>query len=245
MKEKDVAVTFIVHKSDLNDYEKTSVERCFSIFKNRDIILVMPDGMDYKIYSDIAKSVGKDFEVRILHKEWLSSIFAYNKLLIQPWFYELFSDYEYILTYQLDVYPFYDNLDYFINLGYDYCTSCFYSSDNNWNGVCLCGGFSLRRVDVFIENLKTRPDWEFANNLSGDDLIPEDVFFVCYKDGIKNICPKEIGDIFCLDSYLLTQECNEKIASNSDFESFPMAIHKYGNEPYKEAADFIVKKYNK
>ena len=39
MKEKDVAVTFITHKSDLNDYEKTSVERCFSVFKNRDIIL--------------------------------------------------------------------------------------------------------------------------------------------------------------------------------------------------------------
>ena len=244
MKDKRVAVVFITHTSDLNDYEKISVERCFSVFKNRDIILVMPDGMDYKIYSDMAKSVGKDFEVRILHKEWLSSIFTYNKLLIQPWFYELFSDYEYILTYQLDVYPLYDNLDYFISLGYDYCTSAFYYNDDNWKGVCLCGGFSLRRVDVFIDNLKTRPDWEFANNLSGNDVIPEDVFFVCYKDGIKNICPKEIGDKFCFDSYFLTQEFFDTYGSDDNIEEYPMAVHEYGKDGYKFGADILVDKYN-
>lgn len=247
MKDKRVAVVFITHTSDLNDYEKISVERCFSVFKNRDIILVMPDGIDYKIYSDIAKSVGKDFEVRILYKEWLSSIFVYNKLLIQPWFYELFSDYEYILTYQLDVYPFYDNLDYFINLGYDYCTSCFYFPIENLYHKCVCGGFSLRRVDAFIDNLKTRSDWDFVNNQypeSFDDLIPEDVFFIGREEGIKNICPKEIGDKFCFDSYLLTPDIVDLVNSNGKIEEFPMAIHEYGKQQYQYGADFVIEQYN-
>lgn len=242
MEKKDVLILLIIYKAHLNEYEAKAVESCFRVFKNREICVVFPNGTNMSEIVELSKKNNKSVAFLEIEEKWLSSIEMYGHLLIQPNFYRMFTTYKYILIYQTDVYALYDNLDYYMEMDYGYYASCCYFIDSGAFLKCLCGGFSLRKVSSFIENIENRPDWEETNN--NKNFNAEDLFFINETYGLKNISPPEIGQYFCFDTYLLTDDFIDIYENNKGISKFPMAIHKYGDKNFNILAEYVIKKYN-
>lgn len=113
-----------------------------------------------------------EFEVRVVKPESLQlssnpykvicfpdnyfvSIPAYSRLLLSPFFYESFIDFDYILIYQLDCLVFSHDLMRFCKLGYDYIGSPLFHRYEVKPIVSRVGngGLSLRRVQGFLDVL--------------------------------------------------------------------------------------------
>ncbi len=87
-----------------------------------------------------------------IEDSWLASIDTYNAMLLQPWFYRLFSEWDYLLIYQLDAWILRDDLDEWLNKGYTYIGAPWtghLGPDTPDIGVGN-GGFSLRNVSEMI-----------------------------------------------------------------------------------------------
>lgn len=135
---------------------------------------------------------------------YFRSIHGYNALMMSAEFYNRFSDFEYILIYQLDAWIFHDRLDDWMARGYDYAgapwipnpkyrtpfyrftnalkrTWCDitgqYNSQNRYYKVGN-GGFSLRKVASHREAVRQLKN-EVGEYLShaGEHLYNEDMFF--------------------------------------------------------------------
>ena len=107
------AVVIPVYKAELNELEKISLAQCSRVLGSYPLIFVAPEG---KNFSYLAQSD------MILHcpPQFFQSVQTYNHLMMSPEFYEAFADFDYILIYQLDAFVFYDALEDFCSLGYDY-----------------------------------------------------------------------------------------------------------------------------
>ena len=107
------AVVIPIYKEELDDLEKISLAQVHKVLKNYPIIFVAPEGKNFSyLKSD-------DMLVQF-HPYFFQSPKTYNQLLLHPFFYELFLNFDYILLYQLDAFVFYDALEDFCRLGYDY-----------------------------------------------------------------------------------------------------------------------------
>jgi len=79
-------------------------------------------------------------------------LMAYNKLKMSRFFYKLFSEFDFLLTYELDAFIFKDDLQYWCSKGYDYIGAPWFEGlDNPVANAKLIGvgnsGFSLRNID--------------------------------------------------------------------------------------------------
>ena len=100
-----VAIVVPVYKSSMSWNEQISWERCKEVFKEKDIILVYPKGLDISAYgSNVGKSIS-------ISAHYFKSVHTYSRLMCLPFFYKYFLDYNYILLYQLDTFIFENNLD--------------------------------------------------------------------------------------------------------------------------------------
>lgn len=138
--------------------ELTSLQQCLRVLGKRDIVFICSEVLDTVFYEEIARQHQILFQKRCFEKECFSSVSAYNRLCFDPRLYQTFTDYEYILIYQLDAYIFEDRLDDWCHRGYDYVGGpwlCHWSNEVNnidhWE--VGNGGFSLRHVRAFIELL--------------------------------------------------------------------------------------------
>jgi len=202
-KQKKCCIAFITHKSHLNDYEKKSFEKCMSIFEGkRDIKLIIPK----KISTEFYENYKKNFEIVKVKNEWLDSLDSYNQMSCDKEFWKMFSEYEYVLIYQTDCWVFEDNLDYFIEFGYDWYGAPWPFWGNNVGNSGLC----LRNVNKMIE---ITSKYEFLKGSMHDDV------WFC-RTNIKNemnICPWEIAVNFSLETV------SNKLLSKID--KLPMGFH--------------------
>ena len=107
-----VAVVIPTHKEELNELEKISLAQCKKILERYLLIFAIPEGKNFSWIPEGS---------RVIHFPHLGQgIDHYNILLMSPQFYEPFLEYDYILLYHLDAFVFYDALEYFCSLGYDY-----------------------------------------------------------------------------------------------------------------------------
>lgn len=160
MKQPVVIVVPIISTSVDGD-ELTSLQQCLRILNHRDIYYLCSEELDTSFYEKLNKEYGVTFHKTTFRKECFSSVGAYNQLCFSPDFYQSFSDYEYMLIYQLDAYIFDDKLDYWCNLEYDYIGApwlCPWSNEvenlDHWE--VGNGGFSLRRTEKFIDILNNK-----------------------------------------------------------------------------------------
>lgn len=218
---KDVAIVIMAYKNELTEFEKISFERCLNVFSKRDIFIACPWNMLKDEYAKI-----NNYKVHMnfinLENKWFDSIVSYSKMMMQKWFYEMFIEYKYILIYQLDCYVFQDNLNYFIDLDYDY-----YGAPWIWSNVLRCvgnGGLSLRKVSAIIENLEERKDMEYINSDECEGLI-EDFAYCTGFFPLKNICPFYVAEKFSFETNILLRD-PEKMKP----EDFPMGIHGFSKE---------------
>ena len=233
---KDIAIVTVGYKESLTDDEIISFERCLRVFNKRDIFMITPDNIDLYGYEYVINNANKPVTFLKFDANWFKSVNTYSKLLVQKSFYELFLDYKYILIYQLDCYAFKDNLDYFINLDYDY-----YGAAWTWSNVYKCvgnGGLSLRKISAFIENIGTRKDLDYINSEECNDFI-EDLAFCNGFFPLKNICTFDVAEQFSFE----TTACWRN-PSEMNINDFPMGMHGFTKPEFKEQMGYIINRWN-
>ena len=213
---EECCVVVPVYKKNPVFFEQASLMQCVRVLGQKyDICLVAPFGLDLSGYTSLCP--GYKFKIKRFAKGFFDSIGTYNQLCKRWEFYDTFNEYQYMLIYQLDCWVFSDNLKYFISLGYDYIGAPWFEIDIEKNEArvtqCGNGGFSLRRIDKFIEVCK--------NHVSeaDNDLTPEDVFFSnnCVKE--MNISPVDVGKEFSF-------EVGPSVLFKANNNKLPMGCHK-------------------
>lgn len=136
-----------VHSKEPSQHEKISFTQCFRIFCRHDIFVVAPEGLDLDEYRQLVP----EFNVKFIHPKWQASKYQYNQLKLSKFFYDLFLDYHFLLTYELDSFVFRDELLHWCEKGYDYIGAPWFSGFHD-PGDEIIGvgnsGFSLRNVSV-------------------------------------------------------------------------------------------------
>lgn len=185
------AVVVPIYKTELSPFEEVSLKRCFEVFCNRPVTIIAPRSLELnkiEFLSGIPLN-----EIRF-DDEYFTSTATYNRLMLLPEFYDRFSDFDFILIYQLDAFAFADELATWCNAGYDYIGAPWIRDvidEYKMAGIlpfwvrwkrkiyrskkCTVGngGFSLRRVETFRKVL--RHFKYFSNKWHSQ----EDVFWSC------------------------------------------------------------------
>ena len=180
-----------IYKTELSPYEEVSLNRCFEIFCRRSITIVAPRSLDLKKIDFLSKK--QIAEIRF-DDEYFTSTSSYNRLLLQSEFYDCFSEFDFILIYQLDAFVFADELTAWCNAGFDYIGAPWirdvieeyklarllpfwvrWKRKNRQPKKCLVGngGFSLRKVATFRKVLR------YFKYFSNKWPSQEDVFWSC------------------------------------------------------------------
>jgi len=121
---------------------------------NHHIFVLAPANLNLEVY----KKKVNDFEVIFIPANWQSSVLNYNKLKLSRFFYRLFADFEYLLTYELDAFVFKDELNYWCQKRYDYIGAPWFDFRKDERGQIFGvgnSGFSLRRIDTIKKILKS------------------------------------------------------------------------------------------
>lgn len=145
---------------------------------NYDQVIVCPENLS------IDKKYGKLKSLPIVRfsNNYFECIQGYNNLMLSNDFYKTFEKYEYILIHQPDVYVFKNELEYWCSRKYDYVGAPWIrKKDNSLKKSFIAvrkliqpsygrrhnkvgnGGFSLRKVDRFIQVLESVPENIISN----------------------------------------------------------------------------------
>ena len=159
-RDNNAVVLIPVYKKEPSVNEKESLLQVLRVLSFHDIRFVCPKGLDMSLYDKI---VGYVLPKERFDRKFFDGIQGYNLLMTDVSFYRRFSDYEYMLIYQLDAWVFSDQLAEWCAKGYDYVGAPWFEAHKTheegyplW--CCGNGGFSLRRISKFIEvtNPRTR-----------------------------------------------------------------------------------------
>ena len=147
---KRCCIVLVVYKplDQYDENEQQAFRNLLQVFFNRDFYIVCPRSL-VEEYSQYAPCVA--LEVNSLSYQ------EYNILCKSVGFYQTFLDlgYTYQVIVQLDVWTFFDNLNYFLNefdeRGYDYLGAAWYGVHFAPDGTVGNGGFCIRRLSKFAE----------------------------------------------------------------------------------------------
>lgn len=207
-----VCVAIISYKERIEGLEEASFKRCLEVFGGkRKIKLIFPKGASteyYEKYSDL-------LEIEAVNKKWLSSKDSYNKMCCNKNFWKIFTDYEYVLIYQTDCWVFKDDLDKYIDMGYDWYGAPWPFWENDVGN----GGFSLRKVQKMIDICEKHR--LVKNNMN------EDVWFCRKLKDEMNVCPWETAVNFSFEK--------ESVELLSKIETIPMGLHGFFNSKFWDA----------
>lgn len=144
-----VAVVVPVYKEELDTDERISYRHLQEYLGAFDKFQVSPERLKVEL---------EGFQVKRFRDEFFHSTATYSALLISPEFYRAFSQYEYILVYQLDSLVFSYNLLGWCARDFDYIGAPWFSEDGAdfvEEAAVGNGGLSLRRVESFLKVLET------------------------------------------------------------------------------------------
>ncbi|MGI8548921.1 MAG: DUF5672 family protein [Gemmatimonadaceae bacterium] len=141
---KRVAITVsLAGHPELTPDEETSLRHLRHYLGHYDRYVIAPKSMDVP---------HDDFQVVRFGDEYFGSANAQTRLMMKPEYYETFSDYEYVLTYQLDALALSDQLLQWCSAGFDFIGAPNYGLSDRLSTVCS-GGFALRKVSSFLKVL--------------------------------------------------------------------------------------------
>ena len=246
-----VKVVVPLYKTVLNQTELFSLKQSVSILKNHKFTIVCPYNLDVSNLEIHFENV--DFEVKRFDDEYFKSIDGYNRLMLSGEFYSAFSDSQYILICQTDVFVFRDELTDWCKKDFDYIGAPWLASKRSlWNKSMLKtrnffnkkkksghhffkvgnGGFSLRKVKTMLEivqNLKKEIQF-FQKNRDEKNFYQEDVFISLYAPKIfpqMKIPDFRTAALFCLDR-------KPKIGFELNKGQFPFACHGFDKPKVKK-----------
>lgn len=152
------AIVIFHHKPNLEWYEEIALDRCRVVFGSRsDVFLACPESLDYARHLELYPGL----RVCPFPEDNFDSLVAYNRLKYSRGFYQRFSDFRYLLTYELDAFVFRDELDYWCDTGWSYIGAPWFqdfykaADDAPIFGVGN-SGFSLRSVPDCLAVLSAR-----------------------------------------------------------------------------------------
>lgn len=203
------------------------------------VYLVCPEGLDTTAYENIY-NVG-DTEIDLKKVEFDASYFkstaTYSQLCISYDFYKAFDEYEYMYIHQLDCYLFKDEFNMWCNKGYDYIGGPIISTECGWNTIKKTrngaekwqplvgnGGFSLRKIETFIEI--TNPEGELRQTYNLTDEMLKNVIFEdkYFCNDLYNIYQLEIPDWKTAASFALDMSV-DIVYNYLKLNPQPMAAH--------------------
>ena len=234
------AVVIPIYKEELNDLEKISLAQVRKVLKNYPMIFVGPEGKNFS-YLEPGEMLVQ------FHPQYFKDVIAYSQLLLQPFFYEPFLPFDYILIYQLDAFVFYDALEDFCRLGYDYIGAAW--PYHSWpiqkaegkTPRVGNGGFSLRKVKAFHKLLMESPALLNLNHVL-NCTFEDDFFAMCginYKTYL-NVAPVEVAECFSMEWY--PERHVKKLGRKLKKEYFlPFGCHNW----HDFSADFYVELFSK
>jgi hypothetical protein len=156
-------VVIPIHRSTLNEYERISLRRTFSVLTDHAISLLVPISRKLAIQEAVKELLptGVETQWHVVEDEDLASHHAYNQLMLKEEFYQHYNDYSHLLICQLDVYVFEERLLEWCRQPYDYIGAPLYlpNAPHGPEGLfCIgVGGFSLRRIQPAMEMLHANP----------------------------------------------------------------------------------------
>ena len=147
---KRCCIVLIVYKhlDQYDENEQQAFRNLLQVFFNRDFYIVCPRHLVPE-YAQYAPCIALEVS-RLSYQD-------YNNLCKSVGFYQTFLDldYRYMCLVQLDVWTFFDNLNYFLNefdeKGYDYIGAAWYGVHWVEDGTVGNGGFCIRRLSKFAE----------------------------------------------------------------------------------------------
>lgn len=173
----DISVVIVIpiYKSILSSTEEISLKQLNKVLGKYPRVFIAPKSLDYDF-----ESLGEGIGVERFDDRWFQGVTAYSCLMMQKEFYERFSDYEYMLLYQLDAFVFSDRLKEFCDMGYDYIGAPIGRFAYFWHAIGVRvgnGGFSLRKIPSIIRVLNDADRIIKITPFFHAFLLAEDVFF--------------------------------------------------------------------
>ena len=187
MGKSNFCIVIPIYEQELDITEKLSLKQLINITNNKyDIYFIIPKGFDTKNYYEITGK-SKNIKEKSFDKHYFESMKDYSSLCLSYDFYNSFSKYDYMYIYQLDCYLFKDELQLWVDKGYDYIGGPILSSlsgwaDQNkpWKPIVGNGGFSLRKISKFKEITDSNGEFRTYYKIT-DDLLKgiefEDKYF--------------------------------------------------------------------
>lgn len=143
-----------IHCESPTQNELISFKQCFEVLNKHFIRIIAPIGLNLDCYKEVVDS----FETIYIDPIWQSNIFMYNKLKLSSFFYDLFKEFDFLLTYELDAFVFKDEIEYWCQKNYDYIGAPWFSgfSESKTNEIIGVGnsGFSLRKVSAMRKAIR-------------------------------------------------------------------------------------------
>ena len=217
-----------VYKDKLDITEELSFKRLKELIgKTVDVYLICPEGINTKQY----KKIYSQIKIKEFDKKWFENTKSYSHLLINYDFYKAFDEYEYMYIYQLDCYLFKNELQEWVNKGYDYIggpilspLSGWAEPNKQWKPIVGNGGFSLRKIEKFKEITDPNGEYRTYYNITDEtlkDLEFEDKYFCKF---VYNRYEFNTPD--WREAMYFAFDMNVNIYyDNMNFKGFPMACH--------------------
>ncbi len=153
-----IIIVIPVYKSSLSKEETVSLKQCLKVLGKYEICLISHENLNFHDFEMHFKVNHVPFQVKYFDEKCFDSVKSYNGLMLSVDFYRSFRAYQYMLIYQLDAFVFEDQLEYWCNKGYDYIGAPWIKSNKKFHPTCGNGGFSLRKIDSFIQLLESSPN---------------------------------------------------------------------------------------
>ena len=234
-----------IHKEQPTNDELMSLRQCVSVLGEHQICVVCPVSLDINFYGNILSEFGIAWSADRFPNRFFDGIKGYNLLMLDKSFYKRFDEYEYMLIYQLDAWVFRDELDEWCSKGYDYIGAPwieYVNGENKLTGVGN-GGFSLRRIQHFIDVLSYRGPVRKAYQLNLKPSIKNIIYKFFYSLGYQNTISYYKKDeslyediflsIFLSNTKLKAKMPSPEEASRFAFEKYPsMLFENNGQLPF-------------
>jgi hypothetical protein len=148
---KPVIIVVPVYTSNPKQEELRAFKNNIITLKKHPICMLTFQECDLSKYDAIAREIGLELQKEYYHKDFFNSVATYNELCLSHHLYERFTDYEYMLICQLDVWIFRDEIIEWCKRGFDYIGAPIYYpySEKRYTKIFRGignGGLCLRRI---------------------------------------------------------------------------------------------------
>lgn len=202
-----IAIVTPLYKQIPSASELASLAHGFKVLGKHKQFIVVPDTLDLSGYGDVLDHCA----IMRLKAKYFVSVASYNQLLLSKFFYQHFTDFDYLLIFQPDAFVFRDDLDHWCEFGFDYIGAPWPNGEKirphsfrgahrfdrllpRFNKPVLKfvgnGGLSLRKVSTALKTLDSH--WLTAKSW----IRNEDLFWSIHS---PNVPGEKMASMFALE----------------------------------------------